>query len=712
MIEPANFVPSSSQTDFIHSLIAKMTLEEKVGQMVQKDLSTKADLVSEAAQGSIGALLTIKDPDYIRACQNAAKGKSRLKIPLLVGNDIIHGYKLTYPIPLALACSWNPEMIAEIARQSAIEARQHGTNWIFAPMVDICRDSRWGRVAESTGEDTYLSSRLAEAWVCGFQSLPQIAACVKHFAAYGAVEAGRDYNTVDISERTLREVYLPPFKAAIQAGAKSIMPSFTDLNGLPATINPLLLTQILRREWGFQGVVVSDYDAIGELVHHRVCANLREAALKSLLAGIDIDMMSGAYQGYLIDLVENGSVPSSLIDDAVFRILQMKLEIGLFDAEAPITLESQTNRGKQLALDAALQSTVLLKNEGNVLPIQPDRMQKIVLIGPFAANTLDLLGCWTFDPHTDNLLSLENALRLELNSEDCLLVEDGCDFTSDSWDHQRSIQAAKAADIVVLALGEPAAMSGEAHSRAHLNLPGAQQQLAQSILALDKQVVLIIFAGRPLCIPQLDEAADAVIYAWHGGQEAAKAVAQLITGKKNPSGKLAITIPRSEGQIPIYYNHKSTGRPYNLKGTFQFNQEHRSIYIDESVLPLYPFGHGLSYSSFAITDLSIQNPHLQKDSELVFTVKVRNTGLMRGTEVLQVYYQDCVSAYTRPVKELVAFRRLELDPGEQETLYFRIPASSFCTLDAAYQPYLDLGEYKLWLASSSQQGLEAFFSIH
>ncbi len=302
---------------------------------------------------------------------------------------------------------------------------------------------------------------------------------------------------MDISERTLREVYLPHLRLLSRQVQKvSCHPSRSQW---PARYHqPAFAHQILRREWGFQGVVVSDYDAIGELVHHRVCANLREAALKSLLAGIDIDMMSGAYQGYLIDLVENGSVPSSLIDDAVFRILQMKLEIGLFDAEAPITLESQTNRGKQLALDAALQSTVLLKNEGNVLPIQPDRMQKIVLIGPFAANTLDLLGCWTFDPHTDNLLSLENALRLELNSEDCLLVEDGCDFTSDSWDHQRSIQAAKAADIVVLALGEPAAMSGEAHSRAHLNLPGAQQQLAQSILALDKQVVLIIFARQSL----------------------------------------------------------------------------------------------------------------------------------------------------------------------------------------------------------------------
>ncbi|MCE1255381.1 MAG: glycoside hydrolase family 3 C-terminal domain-containing protein, partial [Anaerolineae bacterium] len=611
----SNPPPPGDIKDKVSYLLSQMNLEEKIGQMVQADLTWKQDIPQLLREGRVGALLTVHDPAVINRLQHIAVEESRLGIPLLVGNDIIHGYRTIFPIPLALAGSWDMDLIERVAAASIAEAVSAGTNWNYAPMVDISRDPRWGRVAESAGEDPLLSSQVARAWVRGYQNYRdadgrRAAACVKHFAAYGAAEAGKDYNTVDMSERRLREEYLPPYRAAIQAGVESVMTSFNDFNGQPATANTFLLQQILRKEWGFEGLIVSDFDSVGELVLHGFARDHKEAALRSMLAGIDMDMMSNAYHFYLTDLVREGKVPLELIDASVRRILTLKFNLGLF--EHPYVDEKACQQAMflpaalQLAEKAAEESMVLLKNESGLLPLAAGGT-RYALIGPLANERTSLMGCWSFDGRPEEVETLKEALQKQLPAGSRLTYAQGCSLNGETLALESALAAAEQADVILLALGEEHTLSGEAHSRAHLGLPGRQMELFNALQNTGKPVITLLFCGRPLAIPELVEKSASLLLAWHGGTCTARALCNLLTGQSVPSGRLPVSFPRSVGQIPLYYAHKRTGRPADTSGTLQFNSAHRSIYLDENNAPLFPFGFGLSYSQVEYSDLQL-NP--------------------------------------------------------------------------------------------------------
>lgn len=715
--------PIDSKVDtsdsFCLNLLHQMTLEEKVGQMVQADLSWKQDVKQLLREGRIGSLLTIRDPKVINEYQHIAVDESRLGIPLIMGNDIIHGYRTIFPIPLALACSWDTQLVEEVARASIAEAIAHGTTLNFTPMVDISRDPRWGRIAEGAGEDPLVSAAMGQAWVRGIQGYHDdtgrcAAACVKHYAAYGAAESGKDYNTTDMSERRLREEYLPGYKAALDAGARTIMTSFNDLNGVPATANPLLLKQILRREWGFEGAILSDYDSIGELILHGFARDHREAALRSVLAGVDIDMMGNAYAFHLVDLVLEGKVPEAVIDAAVLRILKLKYELGLFDhpyldeqkAQDSILLPETLD----LAEKAAAESIVLLKNDDSLLPLRAEG-KTIALIGPMVDERQSLMGCWSFDGRADEVETLQEVLKRTLPSTSTLLIAKGCSIEGQEKDFKQAVNAAEQADLVILALGEPETMSGEAHSRAHLGLPGYQQELVNAVLQTGKPVVAAIFAGRPLVLTSMAEKVPAILYSWHGGTRSARGFCDVLLGKVNPSGKLTTSFPRCEGQIPVYYAHKSTGRPVESTGTLQFNEAHKSSYIDETSASLYPFGFGLSYTHFQYADLKVITPVITKTETLKVSAVISNTGNVAGTEIVQLYVRDLVGEVTRPVKELKDFKRITLQPGEKQVVEFDLPAEKLSFLGMDLQPIVEAGEFKVWIAPNSSEGLMGDFRI-
>ncbi len=709
----------TNKEKFCSTLLSNMTLEEKIGQMVQADLSWKQDIKQLLKNGKVGSLLTIYDPKVINEYQRIAVEESRLGIPLLIGNDIIHGCRTIFPIPIAIACSWDVKLVEEVAKFTIAEALATGTTWNYAPMVDISRDPRWGRIAESAGEDPMLSSAIGQAWVRGYQGYRDeknraASACVKHYAAYGAAESGKDYNTVDMSERRLREEYLPPYKAAIDAGVKTIMTSFNDLHGLPATANPLLLRQILRREWGFDGVVVSDYDSIGELVLHGFACDYKEAALRSILAGVDIDMMGNAYHFHLADLVHEGKVSETMIDEAVMRILQLKYDLGLF--EEPYVNESKTDSSLlqqntlHLATKAAAECIVLLKNESDLLPLQPAG-KTIALIGPMAQERQSLMGCWSFDGRPSETETLQEAMLRNFPSETKLIIESGCEIDGHEIAFEAAVQAAAQADIVILAVGEAETMSGEAHSRAHLGLPGRQQALVDAVLTTGKPTIAVVFTGRPLVITQLAQQVPALLMAWHGGTCAAQGFCDILLGHVNPSAKLTTSFPRSEGQIPVYYAHKSTSRPVESNGTLQFNKKHKSSYLDESNDPLFPFGFGLSYTHFDYSDLKVHTPKLEKNGTLKVTATITNSGNVSGSEIVQLYIRDLVGITTRPVKELKDFQKLTLAPGESRRVEFNLPAERLAFLDLDLQPIIEGGKFKVWIASSSIEGLEGSFEI-
>jgi len=716
--------PDTGRDALVERLLAEMTLEEKVGQMVQVDMTWKHDLAAWVREGRVGSILSIRDPEEIRRYQRIAMEESRLGIPLLIGNDVIHGYRTIYPIPLGLASSWDPALVERVGKAVAAEAVASGTNWNFAPMVDICRDPRWGRVAEGAGEDTYLGSQMAAAWVRGFQAeeLPggrRLAACAKHFAAYGGAESGKDYNTVDMSERRLRGEYLPPYRAALEAGALTVMTSFNELNGIPATANHFLLRQILREEWGFDGLVVSDYDAIGELIHHGYAKDHSHAAFLSVLAGVDMDMMGHAYPFHLVALVQSGQVPESLIDDAVRRILELKVRLGLFDQPYPEPQEQVASFLLQppaldLALEAAQDSMVLLKNEGGLLPLQPEGLT-IALIGPLAQERQSLLGSWSCEGQAEETPTLAESLQAALPASARLQVARGCEIEGPDPDFETSLSAAlaaaEAADLVILAVGEHEMMSGEAHSRAFLGLPGRQQELVEAVFAAGKPTALVLVTGRPLAIPWIAEHIPAILLAWQGGTRTGQAVANLLLGRASPSGRLPICFPRAEGQIPVYYAHKNTGRPANLQGVMQFNQEHRSAYLDLPNIPLFPFGFGLSYTSFEYTNLQVETPTLRPEGTLRLSVQVQNTGPRHGQEVVQCYVRDLVGSITRPVKELKGFQKIALAPGESRTVRFEIPAAELGFWDQEIRYRVEPGEFRVWVGPSSQDGLEGAFEI-
>jgi beta-glucosidase len=709
----------ASKMDFCSALLHRMTLEEKVGQMVQADLSWKQDIKQLLREGKMGSLLSIRDPRLINEHQHIAVEESRLGIPVLVGNDIIHGYRSIFPIPLALASTWDTQLIEEVAEASMAEAVATGTTWNFAPMVDISRDPRWGRIAEGAGEDPYLGSRIAEAWVKGYQAYRdldgrQAAACVKHYAAYGGAESGKDYNSVDMSERRLREEYLPPYHAAIQAGVKTLMTSFNDLNGIPATANSFLLKKILRQEWGFDGVIISDYDSIGELIQHGFARDHKEAALRSIQAGVDIDMMGNAYHFHLAELVREGKVPESAIDEAVLRILGLKYDLGLFEHpyfdEAAIASTLIQPETLSLAERAAAESVVLLKNASQTLPLDASA-KKIALIGPLAQERSSLLGCWSFIGHADEVETLQEALRRNLPADSLITTATGCSIEGDYLDIDSALKAAEGAEVILLALGECETMSGEAHSRAHINLPGRQLELVRAIAALEKPVISILFCGRPLAIPELVDQSSSLLLAWHGGTRAAQGVCDVLFGKVNPAAKLTATFPRSEGQIPVYYAHKSTGRPIDSIGTIQFNQAHRSAYLDETNTPLFPFGYGLSYTQFAYSDLQVTTPRIDAKGTLRVSALIENTGSYTGQEIVQFYVKDCFGIVTRPVKELKGYQKITLQPGEKRRVTFELPAAELTFLDMELHPILEPGEYKVWIGTNSSDGLGSTFEI-
>jgi beta-glucosidase len=729
----------------IEALLDRMTLAEKAGQLVQESAFAPVDWpevmrqmklaeargevfhfphnlkpeFEEVVRAGAASVINSGDVKITNCLQRIAVEESRLGIPLLVGLDVIHGLRTIFPIPLAEASTWNPDLLEQASRVAAEEASAVGVNWIFAPMVDVSRDPRWGRIAEGAGEDSFFGMAMARARVRGFQSdrlqsARRIAACPKHYVGYGGAEGGRDYNTVDMSERTLREVYLPPFKAAFDAGAGSTMSAFNEIGGVAGTCNPFTLRTVLRDEWRWPGVVLSDFNAIGELIAHGVAADLKDAARLSILAGVDVDMESGAYGKHLADLVQEGTVPVEVLDEAVRRVLRLKFALGLF--EQPYTDESLAERiilrddSRALALEVARQSMVLLKNDKGLLPLKA-HAGRMALIGPLARNRSDLLGTWAVTGQAADVETVVEGLGGYV-SPDTITYVRGCPISGDnSVDIPAAVGAAGTADVVILVVGEGADMSGEAHSRAHLGLPGRQQELVDAVIAAGKPTVCVLMCGRPLVIPRLVEQVDALLVAWHGGIRAGRAVADLLFGAANPSGKLTASWPRTEGQIPVYYAHKNTGRPAEGSGTKQFYEPFRSTYMDEPNAPLFSFGFGLSYTSFEYSDLQIETPAIALDSTLVASALVKNSGERAGAEVVQLYVRDLVGSVTRPVKELKGFQRVELQPGEARRVRFEVPASDLGFIGLEMRYVVEPGAFQVWIGPDSTSGLEGDFEV-
>ncbi len=708
------FPQSKNYEKQIDSLLSIMTLEEKVGQLNQLPLSwdtgpssPEGDKLKDIREGRVGSVLNIKGAAKTRGIQELAM-KSRLKIPLLFGLDVIHGYKTTFPVPLAESTSWDLKAMENAARIAAMEAASSGIHWTFAPMVDIARDPRWGRIMEGAGEDTYLGSLIATARVRGFQgsglgSLDAVMACAKHFAAYGAAVGGRDYNSVDMSERMLREVYLPPFKAAAEAGCATYMNSFNDINGIPASASKFLQRIVLKGEWGFQGFVVSDWGSIGEMIPHGYAANPREAARLAILGGNDMDMASLAYRNELAGLVKDGVVPIAVVDEAVRRILRMKFILGLF--EDPYRFCSEERESATLskpefraaARDMARKSIVLMKNEDNTLPLPPGK--KIALIGPLGNAETDMLGGWSvwWDDNSDVVTQLE-GLVARAGKENILFAK-GCSTRGDDRSgFDEALATAKKADVIVLSIGEDRDMSGEAQSRSDITIPGVQEELAEKIFALGKPVVVLLNAGRPLVFDKVAEKADAILLTWFLGSEAGNAIADVIFGDYNPSAKLTTTFPRTVGQVPIYYNHFNTGRPSPDDGP---SRNFRTGYTDLNQTPAYPFGYGLSYTSFDYDDPKISSHLMSGDEKVTFSFTLQNSGEKEGEEVVQLYIRDRFASLIRPVKELKDFAKVSLRPGESKIVSFTIDRSKLSFYNEELEIVAEPGMFDIMIGASS-----------
>ncbi|MCB9134050.1 MAG: beta-glucosidase BglX [Anaerolineales bacterium] len=745
-MEPSRYNTLDPQTEArVEALLAQMTLTEKIGQLVQinpygpfdfadylakkqqaeeKGLpfvyppKLREDMEEIIRTGRVGSFLNVMHTDVINYCQRIAVEESRLHIPLLIGGDVIHGFRTIFPIPLAESCTWNPALLEQASRVAAEEASAAGVDWIFAPMIDVARDPRWGRIAEGAGEDPFLGMAMARARVRGFQAADltsgrRIAACPKHYVGYGAAESGRDYNTTDFSERSLRDIYLPPFKAAFDAGAGTVMSSFNELSGIPATANPFILRTILRDEWDWPGVVLSDYEAVRELLPHGLATDMKDAARQSILAGLDIEMVSDGYTNFMEELVAEGEVPLHVIDDAVRRVLRLKIGLGVF--ENPYTDEALAEKlhlcedFRALALEVTQESMVLLKNENHLLPLAPQT--RIAVIGPLADNRADLLGCWALVSHPEDVETVLKGLRV-YQTEDAMTYTLGCPIKEDDASGiPAAVAAAQAADVVVLVLGESADMSGEGHSRVHLGLPGCQQELVDAVAATGKPMVCVLMSGRPMVIPRLAGQVDALLAAWHGGIRAGRAIADILFGAVNPSGKLTASWPRAEGQIPVYYAHKNTGRPSAEAGTKQFAEAFKSVFMDEPNSPLFPFGFGLSYTTFEYSDLQIENPTLGLEDTLIVAAKVTNNGDRGGAEVVQVYVRDLVGSVTRPVKELKGFQKVRLEAGEAQIVRFEISVRELGFTGRNMGYVVEPGAFKVWVGGDSTGGLEGDFTV-
>ena len=703
----------------VNALLKKMTIEEKIGQLNQYTGDNQAtgpitinpNKQSEIKQGLIGSMLNIIGTKYTRQYQELAM-QSRLKIPLLFGQDVIHGYKTTFPIPLAEAASWDLAAIELAARVAATEAAASGIHWTFAPMVDISRDPRWGRVMEGAGEDTYLGSKIAYARVKGFQGnklgdLNSVMACVKHFAAYGAGVGGRDYNSVDMSERMLWETYLPPFKAALDAGAATFMNSFNDLNGIPATANVHLQRDILKGKWNFQGFVVSDWGSIGEMVAHGYSKDLKAAAFSAITAGSDMDMESNAYRYHLAELVKEGKVSVDLIDDAVKRILRKKFELGLFDD--PYRYSDQKRADKALndpenrkaALDVAQKSIVLLKNEKETLPLSKN-LKTIAFIGPMVKEYKENMGFWSVElPDVDYnkwIVSQWDGLQNKVGKNTKLLYAKGCEVDGDNKDgFAEAVATAKQADVVILSIGERRDMSGEAKSRSDLHLPGVQEDLVKAIQATGKPVVVLVNAGRPLIFNWTADNVPAIVYTWWLGTEAGNAIANVLFGDYNPSGKLPMTFPREVGQVPIYYNHFSTGRPAKDENASNYV----SAYIDLKNSPKFPFGYGLSYTKFNYSDLKLSSVKMKNTETIKVSFQLSNVGKVAGEEVVQLYLKDKFGSVVRPVLELRDFQKVKLNAGESKTIEFTIDKEKLSFYNDKLVWTAEPGDFQVMIGASS-----------
>lgn len=727
--------PDPKMKVFIDALMKKMTLGEKLGQLnlpASGDIVTgqekNSDISKNIREGKVGGLFNIKGVAKIRDVQRVAVEESRLKIPLLFGMDVIHGYETAFPIPLGLSCSWDMPLIERSATIAAKEASADGINWTFSPMVDISRDARWGRVSEGSGEDPYLGAQIAKAMVRGYQGKDltlnnTIMACVKHYALYGAAEAGRDYNTVDMSHQRMYNEYFEPYKAAVDAGVGSVMASFNEVDGVPATANKWLLTDVLRKQWGFKGFVVTDYTGINEMIDHGI-GDLQTVSARALRAGIDMDMVG---EGLLLTLeksLKEGKVTLAEIDAACRRILEAKYKLGLFtdpykycDVQRAATdVFTQANRTE--ARSTAAQSFVLLKNESNVLPLK--KSGTIALIGPLADNKENMSGTWSVAVKSANSTSVLAGLKEVLGTKANIIYARGANLSADSIfeeragmfgkslkrDHrpasvilQEALDAAAKADVIVAALGESAEMSGESSSRTDLNIPALQQQLLKELLKTGKPVVLVLFTGRPLSLTWENDHVPAILNVWFGGTEAGYAIADVLFGDVNPSGKLTMTFPQNVGQVPMAYNHKNTGRPLADGKWFQ---KFRSNYLDVSNDPVYPFGYGLSYSNFSYSDIALSNNSLKGNQSLTATVTVTNNSAVDGKEVVQLYIRDVVGSVTRPVKELKGFQKVFIKAGESKKVSFSITTADlkFYNYDLKYD--WEPGEFQIMLGGNSR----------
>jgi len=701
--------------------MSRMTLEEKLGQLQQLDGDANGEYRSEhlelARKGLLGSTLNVRGAKRTNELQRATL-ESRLKIPILFGFDVIHGYRTIFPVPLAEAASWDPDAVERAESVAAAEAAAAGVRWTFAPMVDIARDPRWGRIVEGSGEDPYLGSAMARARVLGFQgrdysSPNKLLACVKHWVGYGASEGGRDYNTTDISERRLREIYFPPFKAALDAGVGTFMSAFNDLNGVPTSANSFTLTRVLRDEWKFDGFVVSDYESIRELINHGLAADEAQAARAALSAGVDMEMVSRLYGKYAPGLLREGKLAERTIDYAVRRILRIKFRLGLFErpyvdeSREKAAIMSATN--VETAREVAARSIVLLKNERNVLPVSKD-IRSIAVIGPLADDQLDMLGSWSGDGRKEDAVTLLAGIRAKLTPSTKINLAKACSLamngdSADAASIGEAVRAARDSDVTVITLGESADMTGEAAARASLDLPGRQLELVKAVIATGKPTVVVLMNGRPLTINWLADNAPAILETWFLGSQAGNAIADVLFGDINPGGKLPVTFPRSVGQIPLYYNHENTGRPADP------NNKYTSKYLDSPVTPLFPFGYGISYTKFELTNLHVSSQTIKRDGSVRVGVDVENIGKRAGDEVVQLYIRHIAASVTRPVRELKGFQRVALKPGEKHHLEFTLTREQFGFYNSDMRFVVEPGDFKVFAGTSSIGGLEASFRV-
>lgn len=740
----AQLAKDTDMDTFISGLMAEMTLQEKIGQLnllsageATTGSVVNTDLEAKIKNGQIGGLFSMTTPDRIRKTQELAIQNSRLKIPLIFGQDVIHGYKTLFPIPLGLSATWDMELIEKTARIAATEASADGINWAFSPMVDISRDPRWGRISEGSGEDTYLGSLFAAAMVRGLQgddlsAHNTLMACVKHFALYGASEAGRDYNTTDMSLHRMYNEYFPPYKAALDAGAASIMTSFNDINGLPASANPWLLTDVLREQWGFKGLVVTDYTAVNELIDHGL-GDLEQVSALALKAGVDMDMVGEGFLTTLEASVKSGAVAEEEIDRACRNVLEAKFKLGLFHDPyryanaARAEREILTRENLQFAREVAGQSFVLLKNEQQVLPLK--KSGTVALIGPLANTGSNMPGTWSVNADLQNTQSLLEGMQEVvgrqakiLHSLGSNLLEDpayqaratmfGREIPRDERSEQEIIDEALAiarqSDVIVAALGESSEMSGESSSRTDIEIPAVQQRLLKALLTTGKPVVLVLFTGRPLALTWEAKHVPAILNVWFGGTEAAKAITDVLFGDVNPSGKLTATFPKNVGQIPLYYSHKNTGRPLAEGKWFE---KFRSNYLDVDNEPLYPFGFGLSYSNFDYSEIQLDKERFGTNDSLRVSVVLRNSGTVEGAETVQLYVRDKVGSITRPVKELKAFRKVWLKPGEEREVHFTLSEEDLKFYNASLEHVAEPGQFEVFVGGNSRDVKKATFYL-